>query len=57
MHVACPVVSSGGLLCGRIEVGFCRIAELIDKFCSSLEMRVLSGRKMSKKLSVNVELC
>lgn len=56
-HVACPVVSSAGLLCGRIEVGFCLRAELIDRFYSLLEGRVLSGRKTSKKLFVDVELC
>lgn len=56
-HMDCPVVSSAGLLCGIIEVGFCLRAELIDKFYSSLEGKVLSGRKMSKKLFVNVELC
>lgn len=47
--MACPAVSSAGLLCGRIEAGFCLRAELIDKFYSSLQGRVLSGRKMSKK--------
>lgn len=47
--MACPVVSSAALLHGRIEVGFCLRAELIVKFYSLLQGRVLPGRKMSEK--------
>lgn len=50
-HVAWPVVPRAHLLCWRIWVVFSCRAELMDKFCSSLEGRVLSSRKKFCKTS------